>query len=152
MLQSRQDGNGYTTIKLDLEKAYDQLEWDFIKETLEFFQLPTNLITLIMNMISSTSFHILWNGVPLPEVVPTRGVRQGDLLPPIFLSFVWKDCRSGWKRLLEIDLSTLFPSEVRYVSHICFSPMTSFFSPKPWLGITNIYIKSFTPFVPLRIK
>lgn len=35
-----------------------------------------------MNMISSTSFHILWNGVPLPEVVPTRCVRQGDPLSP----------------------------------------------------------------------
>ena len=28
--------------------------------------------------------------------------------PPIFLSFVWKDCQSSWKGLLEIDLSILF--------------------------------------------
>ena len=44
--------------------------------------MPPNLITLIMNMISSTWFHILWNGMPLPEVVPSRGVRQGDPLSP----------------------------------------------------------------------
>ena len=61
----------YVAIKLDFEKAYDHLEWSFIQETLVFFQLPPNLITLIMNMIFSTRFHILWNGMPLPEVVPS---------------------------------------------------------------------------------
>ena len=79
-LISRRGQTGYVAIKLDLEKAYDRLEWHFIQDTLEFFQLPPNLITLIMNMITSTRFHILWNGTPLPEVVPNRGIKQGDPL------------------------------------------------------------------------
>ena len=33
-------------------------------------------------MISSTRFHILWNGSPLPKVVPNRGIQLGDLLSP----------------------------------------------------------------------
>ena len=66
--------NGYVALKLDLDKAYDHLEWLFIKESIEFFQVPPNLITLIMNMISSTRYHIQWNGVPLLEVIPSRGV------------------------------------------------------------------------------
>ena len=81
-LRYRRGRTRYVAIKLDLEKAYDHLEWSFIQETLVFFQLPPNLITLIMNMISFTRFHILWNGMPLPDVVPSRGVRQGDPLSP----------------------------------------------------------------------
>ena len=81
-LRYRRSRTGYVAIKLDLEKAYDRLEWSFIQETLVFFQLPPNLIVLIMNMISSTRFHILWNGMPFPEVVPSQGVRQGDPLSP----------------------------------------------------------------------
>ena len=82
MLKSRRGRNGYVAIKLDLEKVYDQLEWSFIKESLEFFQMPPNLITLIMNIISSTQFHILWNETPFPEVVPSRSIRRGNPLSP----------------------------------------------------------------------
>ena len=62
MLKTRRGGTGYVVLKLDLEKAYDQLDWAFLRESLEFFWLLPNLITLIMNMVSSIRFHILWNG------------------------------------------------------------------------------------------
>ena len=89
MLTHIQGRNGYVALKLDLKKAYDRLEWPFIKESLDFFQVPPdffqvppNFITLIMNMLSSTRFHIQWNEAPLPEVIPSRGVWQGDTLSP----------------------------------------------------------------------
>lgn len=50
---------GHMALKLDLDKAYDRLEWSFIKGTLEFFQIPPILIKLIMNIISSTRFQIM---------------------------------------------------------------------------------------------
>ena len=75
----------------------DKLEWTFIQKSLEFFQVPSGLIKLIMNMIRSTKYHIQWNGVPLPEVSPSRGVRQGDPLSP----YLFILCLERLSRLLE---------------------------------------------------
>ena len=73
---------GHVALKLDLDKAYDRLDWSFIQKMLKFFQIPPKLIQLIMNMLSSTCFNIMWNGTPLSTIIPSRGVRQGDPLSP----------------------------------------------------------------------
>ena len=66
--------------KIDLRKAYDKLEWPFVKYTLMFYHFPTPIIDLIMACISSSSISILWNGVVSTPFCPSRGIRQGDPL------------------------------------------------------------------------
>ena len=75
-------GGGVMAIKLDLEKAYDRLEWSFIRDTLKLFRVPTKLVSLIMSCISSSSISILFNGVALEPFNPFCGIHQGDLLSP----------------------------------------------------------------------
>ena len=116
-LKSRLDRNGNVAIKLDLEKVYDRLKWSFIKETLEFFQLPPTFIALIMNMISSTQFHILWNKTPLLEVVPIRGVRLGDPLSP----YLFILCLEGLSIKLEEAIQARLLHFINFRNKVCLS-------------------------------
>lgn len=45
-------------LKLDLEKAYDRVHWDFLQETLSMIGLPTDWINLIMNCMSSNELNV----------------------------------------------------------------------------------------------
>lgn len=69
-------------IKLDLKKAFDKLEWPFIRDMLHSINLPPKLIKIILSCISSSQLAILVNGQPTNFFEPTRGVRQGDPLSP----------------------------------------------------------------------
>lgn len=69
-------------IKVDLEKAYDRLSWDFIYETLREFGLPTVLVQLIMECITTATMQLLWNGEITESFTPSRGIRQGDPISP----------------------------------------------------------------------
>ena len=73
---------GYMAVKVDLEKAYDRLEWSFIHNVLLAFRFPSNLVKIIMSCVSTSSISVLVNGNALDAFYPSRGIRQGDPLSP----------------------------------------------------------------------
>jgi hypothetical protein len=66
---------GYVGIKTDMAKAYDRLEWNFLKATLEAMNFPSNMVNTIMKCVSTVSFSILINGIPTSFFSPQRGLR-----------------------------------------------------------------------------
>ena len=69
-------------IKMDLEKAYDRLEWSFINKVLQAFHFPQHFTKFITSCISTTSISISVNGSKMDSFLPSRGIRQGDPLSP----------------------------------------------------------------------
>lgn len=77
----------YMASKVDLEKVYDRLKWSFIYNTLMDVVLPSQMINLIMDYVTSASFQIFWNGEARDKFHPSRGIRQGTTLS-LFICFM----------------------------------------------------------------
>jgi len=76
----------WAVLKLDMEKAYDRLEWDFINKCLHELGFHPQWIQWIFKCISSVSYFLLIDGEPKGFFQLTRGIRQGEpLLPYIFI-------------------------------------------------------------------
>lgn len=69
-------------LKLDISKAYNQVEWQFLELTMRKMGFCNRWVDLIMSCIGLTSYQVLVNGVPRGEIWLTRGIRQGDPLSP----------------------------------------------------------------------
>lgn len=72
-------------LKLDLNKAYDCVEWDFLETMLQCMSFPPHFIILLLLCIRSVSFLVLLNSIPSHHFYPSLGIRQGDSLSPLFV-------------------------------------------------------------------
>lgn len=73
--------------KIDLRKAYDCLDWGFIRCLLAKIGLRANMINWIMACVEKVNYVVIINGIPSPFFLATRGLRQGCPLSPYCLSW-----------------------------------------------------------------
>lgn len=66
--------------KIDFEKAYDMVDWNFLKLTLMDFGFPPQIIALIMNYTTSTILSLKWNSEKLKPFALKTGLCQGVLM------------------------------------------------------------------------
>jgi len=73
---------GFVALKIDMEKAYDRIEWDFLLACLRQLGFDEIWIKWISECISTVSYSIVINGGSCGFFKPSRGLRQGDPLSP----------------------------------------------------------------------
>ena len=72
----------WVAIKLDMEKTYDRIEWDFILKYRQEMGFHPTWNSWIKECISSVSYSMMVNDEPHGLFTLTGGIRQGDPLTP----------------------------------------------------------------------
>lgn len=75
--------SGNVALKIDISKAFDSLNWDFILKTLSCFGFSDKLCNWIHFILNSTTLSIGINGKQVGYFNCSNGVRQGDPLSPL---------------------------------------------------------------------
>lgn len=74
------------TIKIDFEKAYDQVRWDFIDASLQATGIPIYLRNFIVSTISNST---MWNGVPFYGFYGGKGSNEAAKLGCSPVIYYW---------------------------------------------------------------
>ena len=122
-LRNKKGKTGACAIKLDMAKAYDRVEWNYLYDIMMALGFPAGWCNLVMRCITSVSFSVRVNGVLSPSFKPSRGIRQGDPISP----YLFLLCSEGLTSMLKargpqyISKGIQVSCRTPWISHILFA-------------------------------
>eukprot|EP00253_Pinus_taeda_P019430 PITA_19430 len=145
----RQKNKKGVVIKIDLSKAYDRINWLYLRLLLTHLGFKPAFISWIMGCISNVSYAILINGAATPFFKGQRGLRQGcPLSPLLFLlvveglsQLIHKAKREGKVKGIEVA-TNLFISHLLFVDDIFNFTNTEHIEIKELKSILDLFLKA----------
>nr|GEV38670.1 RNA-directed DNA polymerase, eukaryota, reverse transcriptase zinc-binding domain protein [Tanacetum cinerariifolium] len=113
--------------KVDLEKAYDSVRWDYLDDVLNKFGFGSKWRVWIHNCLNSSKGSILVNGSPTGEFHFQKGLKQGDHLSPFLFLLIMDSLYLSFQNLVNEGLfkgvsvsSSLHLSHLFYADDVIF--------------------------------
>jgi hypothetical protein len=77
---------------LDMRKAYDRLEWDYLRAIMVKLGFHRIWVEMVMRLVSTVSFSVLFNGDRLESFKPSRGTYPsiGRVIQSLPISSCWQ--------------------------------------------------------------
>ncbi|RVX14113.1 LINE-1 reverse transcriptase-like [Vitis vinifera] len=123
---------GAILCKLDIEKAYDHVDWDFLLAAMEKMGFGERWCRWIKWCLSTVRYSVMVNGSPAGFFQSLRGLRQGDPLSPYLFVVVMEAFSVLIKKA--VDGGFLAPCLIRgrrgegvQISHLLFADDTLIF-------------------------
>lgn len=110
-------------MKIDLQKAFDSVSWEFMAVVFKALNLPAKFVTWMMGCISGARLSISVNGCLEGYFRSERGLRQGDPLSPyVFVMAIEVLSRMLNAAAAEGKLFKYHPRTQRVkLTHLCFA-------------------------------
>ncbi|GKD03691.1 RNA-directed DNA polymerase, eukaryota [Tanacetum coccineum] len=90
--------------KVDFEKAFDSVRWDFLNDILKKFGFGPRWRDWIQSCLKSSRGSILVNGSPTSEFQFYKGLKQGDPLSPLLFILVMESLHLSFHNVVNAGL------------------------------------------------
>lgn len=121
---------GNVVMKIDMAKAYDSVDWDFLLHIVRLFGFSKFFCSLIRQCVTSPWFSMVMNSIPKGFFKGGRGLPQGDPILPYLFILVEEILTRMIKKQVELGkiVSFYHPRGTPIISHMLYTDDIVLFS------------------------